>query len=112
MVLVTQGPLSHIGKLDGSLGTGIHEPIAAGRMELGGRDHFRQLLHVRRLDIDDVETLVLDIKVPQVHAQVVATYECFSVAVDRDAVDVIGMGIGVRPPRDGGHDGIMVCHAR
>ena len=112
MVLVTQRPLSHVGKLDGTLGTGIHEPIAAGGMEFGGRDHFRQLLHVRRLDIDDVEALILNIKVPQVHAQIVATDECFPVAVDGDTVDVIGVCISVRPPGNGGHDGIMVCHPR
>lgn len=112
VVLVTQRPLSHVGKLDGALGTGIHEPIAAGGVEFGGRDDFRQLLHVRRLDVDDVEALVLNIQVPQVHPQVVATDEGFPVAVDGDAVDVIGVRIGVRLPRDGGHDGIMMRHAR
>ena len=65
-VLVTKGPLAHIGKLDGTLGARVHEPVAAHGMKLGSGDHFGQFFHVCRLDIHNVEALVLDVEVPQV----------------------------------------------
>lgn len=109
-VLIAQCPLAHIGQLDGSLGASIHEPIAAGRMELGRGDNFGELLHVGRFDVDDVKALILDIKVPEVNTKVIAAYEGLSVTVDGDAVDVVCMGIGICLAGNGGNDGIMVCH--
>ena len=44
-------------------------------MELGGGDDLRQLLHVRRLDVHEVEALVRDLQVPQVDPQVVRRQE-------------------------------------
>jgi len=98
-MLITQSALSHICELDGSLGAGIHEPVAALGMKLGGRDNLGKFLHVCRLDIHNVEALVLDVQVPQVYAQIITTDERLSVTVDRNAVDVVGMSIGVRPAR-------------
>jgi len=92
-VLITQGALAHIGKLDRSLGTRIHEPVAALRMKFRRGDHLGQLFHVCRLDIDYVEALVLDVKVPEIDAKIVAADEGLPVTVDRYAVDVVCVGI-------------------
>ena len=78
-------------------------------MELGGCDDLGQLLHVRRLDVDDVEALVLDVEVPQVDAQIVAAYEGLAVAVHRDAVDVVCVRIGVGATRYSRHHRVVVC---
>lgn len=107
-MLIAQGALSHICQLDGPLGAGIHEPVAAHGVELGRRDHFGQLLHVRRLDVDNVEALVLDVEVPQVDTQVIAADECLPVTVHRNAVDVVGVGIGIRPARHSGDHRVVV----
>jgi hypothetical protein len=107
-MLIAQGALPHVGQLDGPLRAGVHEPVAAHGVELGRCDHLGQLLHVRRLDVDNVEALVLDVEVPQVDTQVVTADECLPVTVYRDAVDVVGVGVGVGPPGHGGHHGIVV----
>jgi len=80
-MLIAKGTLPHIGQLDGSLGTSIHKPVAANGMELGCRDDLSELFHVRRLDVDYVEALVLDIEVPEVDPQVVTADECFAIAI-------------------------------
>lgn len=111
-MLVAQSTLAHVCELDRALGTGIHEPVAADRVKLSRRDDLGQFLHVGGLDVDDVEALVLYIEVPEVDAQVVTADKRLSVAVYRDAVDVIGVGVGVRPTGDSGNDGVVVCEAR
>lgn len=107
-MLVTQRPLTHIRELDSPLRAGIHEPVAARWMELGCRNHFGKLLHVRGFDVDNIEALVLDMHVPEVYAEIVAADKRFAIAIHRDAVDVVCMGIGIGPSRNGGHDGVMV----
>ena len=107
-MLVTKGSLSHVGQFDGTLGAGVHEPVAAQGVELGSRYHLSQLLHVGRLDVDNVETLVLYVEVPQVDAQVIAADKCLPVAIYRNAVDVVGVGIGIRPAWHSRHDSIVV----
>jgi hypothetical protein len=111
-VLVAQGALAHVGELDGALGAGVHEPVAADGVELGGGDDLGQLLHVGGLDVDDVEGLVLDVEIPEVDAQVVGADKGLAVAVDGDAVDVVGVGVGVGAAGHGGDDGVVVGHAR
>ena len=111
-MLITQCPLAHIGQLNSSLRTSVHEPVAAGRMEFSGSNDFGELFHVGRFDIDNVKALVLDIEVPKVDTKIITAYEGLSVTVNGDAVDVVCMGIGICPPRNSGHDGIMVCHPR
>lgn len=109
-MLVAQCALSHVGKLDRPFRAGVHEPIATGRVEFSGRDDFCELFHVRGLDINDVEALVLDVEVPQIDSKIVAANEGLSVAVHRNAVYVVRMSVGVRPPGHCRHDSIMVCH--
>lgn len=110
-VPVAQCALAHVGQLDGALGARVHEPITALRVEFGRGDDLCQLLHVSGLDVDDVETLVLNVEVPQVDAEIVTADEGLAIAVDGDAVDVVCVGVGVRPAGDGSNDGIMVGKA-
>ena len=63
--------LTHVAESDGSLAGTVHEQVALLRVELWSRDHLRQLLHVGRLDVHDVEGLVRDLHVPQIDPQVV-----------------------------------------
>ena len=51
---VAKRGLAHVGELDVALGAGVHENVALRRVELGGGDDFRQLLHVYGFDIHDV----------------------------------------------------------
>ena len=111
-MLVAQRTFSHIGELDGTFGARIHEPVAALRVELGCSDDLCQLFHVGGLDVHDVETLILNVQVPEVDAEIITANERLPITVDRDAVYVISMRIGIRPARDGGDYRIMVCHAR
>lgn len=63
-MLVTQCTLTHVCQLNSSFGACIHEPITAYGMELGSSNDLRELFHVGRFDIDDVEALVLNVKIP------------------------------------------------
>ena len=81
-------------------------------MKLSCRDDFSELFHIRWLDVDNVETLILDVEVPQIDAQVVATYERFSIAIDGYAVYVVGMSVCVISARDSGDDGVVVSQPR
>lgn len=65
-MLVAKGILSHISKFDGPFRACVHEPITTLWMEFGSSDDLGQFLHVRRLYIDDVETLILYVEVPQI----------------------------------------------
>lgn len=111
-MLVAQSTLSHICKLNGTLGARVHEPVALLRMELSGRDHLCKLLHVGGLDVDDVEALVLDVEVPEVDPQVITADESLAIAVNGYAVDVICVSVCVRLPGYGGNDGVVVCQPR
>lgn len=110
--MIAQCTLAHVGELDGALGAGIHEPVAAERVELGGGDDLCELLHVGGLDVDDVEALVLDVKVPKVDSQVVAADEGLAIAVDGNAVDVVGVGVGIGSTGNGGDDHVVMGQAR
>lgn len=81
-------------------------------MELGGGNDLGQLFHVGGLDVHDVEALVLNVEVPQVDAQIVTAYKCFAVTVDGDAVDVVGVCVGVRSTGLGRDDGVMMGQTR
>ena len=80
-MLVAERTLSHVSQLDGSLGAGIHEPVTAHGVEFSCCDDLGELLHVGRLDVYNVETLVLNVEIPQVYAKIVAADECFAVTV-------------------------------
>lgn len=111
-MLVTKRTFTHICKFDCSLRTCIHEPIAALRVKLSSSDDLCKFLHVRGFDIDNVKALVLDIQVPEIYPQIIAADESFSIAVDRYAVDVIGMSVCVGSTGHGGNDGVVMCHSR
>lgn len=53
-VLVAEGGGAHVTQADGALAAAVDEGVALVRVELGRRDHLRQLLHVGRLDVHDV----------------------------------------------------------
>ena len=64
-------------------------------MELCSSDDLRKLFHIGRLNINDIETLVLNVEMPEVYSKVVTADECLSVTIHGYAVDVVSMGIGV-----------------
>lgn len=47
----------------------------------------------------DTEAAVRDVQVPEVDPQVVRWHVGLVIRVDRDGVDVVGVGIGEHPPR-------------
>jgi hypothetical protein len=110
-MLVAESACAHVRQLDRAFGARIHEPVAAQGVEFGGSNNFGEFLHVRRLNIDDVEALVLDVQVPEVYAQIVAAYEGFTVAIYRDTIDVVGMSIGIGTAGDGGYNCVVVRKA-
>jgi hypothetical protein len=58
------------------------------------------------------EALVADVQVPEVDAQVIGRDVGLSIRVDRDGVDVVGMGIGVDLSRNSSSDRVVGGHAR
>jgi hypothetical protein len=111
-VLIAKCTLTHIGKLDGTLGAGIHEPVAGLRMELSSCNNFGQFFHVSWFDVDNVEALILDIQIPQIYSEIIATDEGLSITIDRDAVDMISMSVSICTTRNGCNYSIVMCHAR
>ena len=63
-VLITKRTLTHICQLNRAFGACVHKPVAALRVEFGSGDDLRKLFHIRRLDIDNVEALILNVQVP------------------------------------------------
>lgn len=53
-VVVAQRGGPHVAQADGALAAAVDERVALVGVELGRRDHLRQLLHVRRLDVHNV----------------------------------------------------------
>jgi hypothetical protein len=110
-MLVAQCALSHVSKLDGSLGTRIHEPIAACRVKLSCSNDLSELFHVRWFDVDNVEALVLDVEVPEVNSKIVGADEGLAIAVDGYAINVIGVGVCVGFAWDGSDDSVVMGQA-
>ena len=81
-------------------------------MELCRGDDLGQFLHIRGLDIDNVEALVLYIQIPEIDSQVITADEGLPIAIHGYAVDVVCMGIGICASRNSCHDGVMVSHTR
>lgn len=54
------------------------------RVEARRCDHFGQLFHRWRLDVDNVKRLVVDPKIPEVDPEVVGRNKRLVVRVDRD----------------------------
>lgn len=110
-MLIAKCTFSHICKLDCAFRARIHEPVAALRVEFGGRDNFCELLHVGWLDVDNVEALVLNVQVPKIDAQVVTTDVSLTVAIDGNTVDMVCMCISICPSWDRRDNRIMMCQA-
>jgi hypothetical protein len=81
-------------------------------MEFGSCDYFSEFLHVSGLDVNNVEALVLNVEVPKVDSQIIAADKGFPVTVHRDAVNVIGVRVGVCSAWHGGNDRVVVCESR
>ena len=109
---VAQSSFTHVCQLDCALAASVHEPITALRVELCGGNHLGQLFHVSGLDVDNVEALILNVEIPQIDAQIIAANVCFAITVDRNAIDVVSVGVCVDTARHGGNNGVVVCHAR
>lgn len=107
-VSVAQGAFPHIGHLYRSLRAGIHEDVATQGVEFGRSDYFSKFFHVCRLDVDNVKTLILNVQIPEVYPQIIAADEGLPIAIDRDAVDMVGVCVCIRLSRHSSNDGIMV----
>lgn len=110
-MVVAKSTLTHIRQLNRALRARIHEPVTALWMKLRGGNNLSQLLHIRRLDIDDVEALVLNVQVPEVYPQIIGRDKRLPIAVHRDAVDVVGVRVGVRSAWHGGNNRIVMRKA-
>lgn len=53
-VLVAEGLHAHVAEANGALRRGKREDSAARGVELGGSDHLREVLHIRRLHVHDI----------------------------------------------------------
>lgn len=111
-MLVAKGALPHIGQFDRALRAGIDKPVTADRVELSRCNDLRQLLHVCRFDIHNVETLVLDVEVPQVDSEIVTADKGLAITVHGDAIYMVGVSIGVSPPRYSCNNCVVMCQAR
>lgn len=107
---VAERTLPHVCHFDCTFRACVHKDVATLWMELGRGDNFRELFHVCRLDINNIEALILYVEVPEVYAEVVAADEGLAVTVGRNAVDVVRMSICVYLSRYGGDNGIMMGH--
>lgn len=107
-MLVTEGALAHVGQLDCTFRACVHEPVATLWMELGRSDDLGKLLHVRRFDVHDVETLVLNVQVPEIDPKIITANEGFSIAIHRYAVDVIGVSIRIGAAWHSSNYGVVV----
>jgi hypothetical protein len=87
---------SQIADLDDAFGGRKDELVVGCRVELRGRDHFRDVLVVLGLQVDDVERLRLVLQVPQVDSQVVGRNEILTVGAGGYAVDVVGVQVWER----------------
>jgi hypothetical protein len=81
-------------------------------VKLCRRYDFGELLHVCGLDVNNVEALILNVQVPEVNPKVVTANKRFTIAVHRNAVDMIGVRVGIRLLRYCGHHSVMMRHPR
>lgn len=91
---VAQGRRTHVAQPNRALAAAVYEQIALDGMELGRRYDLRQLLHVRWLDVDDVEALIGDLQVPEIYSEIVGGEIRFLVRVHRNRVYVISVCVG------------------
>lgn len=60
-MLIAQSTFPHVCQFYRAFRAGIHEPVAALWMKLRRCYDLRQLLHICRFDVNNVEALVLDV---------------------------------------------------
>lgn len=77
-------------------------------MEFSSSNDLGQLFHVDWLNVDDVKALIANIKIPQVDSEIVCADVCLSIRVDADAVDVIGVSVGINLSRHSSDNGIVM----
>ena len=65
-MIITESRLAHVAQPYGSFAWWVDEEITFFRMELAGSDDLSQLLHVGRLDVNDVERLICYFHMPQI----------------------------------------------
>lgn len=65
------------------------------RQELAARDHFGDVIQVKRFDVEHCEPIVAAIQVPQIAAELVGRDESLVVAARRDRVQVVGVRLDV-----------------
>ena len=93
-VVVAEGGGSHVAESNGPFAAAIDEGVAVDGMKLGGGDDFRQVLHVGRFHVDDVEGLIGDFQVPQVDAEIIGAHVSLVVGIDGNGVDVVRVSVG------------------
>lgn len=81
---ITERSLSHVAQSNGSLAGRVNEKVTLLWVEFASRDHFGELLHVGRFDINNIEGLIGDLHMPQVDAEVVGGQVRLSIRVDGD----------------------------
>jgi hypothetical protein len=111
-VLIAKCTFAHVCEFDRPFRAGIHEPIATLRVEFCCSDNLCKFFHICRLDVHNIEALILNVEVPQIDSEVIATNKRLAITVDRYTVDMICVSICVGSPWDRSHDSIMMGHAR
>lgn len=53
-MLVTECSCTHVVELNGSLTAAVYKSVALNGMEFRGRNYLSQLLHICRLDVDNI----------------------------------------------------------
>jgi len=81
-------------------------------MEFCGSDNLSELFHVCGLDINDVEALVLYVKIPEIYPEIITADEGLAIAIHRNAIDVVCMRVCVRLSGNGGNNSVVVCQSR
>ena len=127
---IAQGRIPHVSELDCAFRARIAEEIARRWMEFSGSDNFGELLHIKWFDVKDVcsrchisrlllcplseptETLVANVKIPEVDPKIIGRQVCFTIAVYTYRVNMVRMSICVNFARYGSHNIIVECHTR
>lgn len=111
-MLIAKSAFPHICQFYGSLATGVHEPVTILGVELCSGNNFRQFLHISRLDIHNVEALILDIEIPEINAEIITRNESLSIRIHGNTIDMVSVGICVSPPGYCCYHGIVVRQSR
>lgn len=53
-VIITKSLFAHVAKANGALAAAVDKEVVGSWMKFGASDHLSQILHVRRLNVNDV----------------------------------------------------------